>query len=388
MENLTRRSLLIGLSTIAIAESLPMSAQKSAEATTAFIGVYTNKGSKSQGIYAYKWNAKTGELAPLGLSVETANPSFLAVSHDRKLLYAANEVDDYKGAKDGAVSAFSVDAAAGKLTLLNEVSSGGAGPCNLNLDHTGKALLVANYDGGSASTFRVQPGGKVSSAVEDIHYTGTGPDKTRQEAPHAHCATASPDNRYVLINDLGLDCIHVYKFDAATAKLTPNHLPAYQALPTSGPRSFVFHPNGRVAYSTNELSNTVDVLAWDASAGTLTRVQNITTVAEGLTELAAVASVVIDRAGKFLYVSNRLGENSIVVFAIDPSTGKLTFVQRMPSGGKVPRHFALDPSEQWLIAAHQNSHTLVVFARDPASGKLTETGRKYPIDYPTCVLFA
>ena len=116
--------------------------------------------------------------------------------------------------------------------------------------------------------------------------------------------------------------------------------------------------------------------------------QNITTVAEGLTELAAVASVVIDRGGKFLYVSNRLGENSIIVFAIEPATGKLTFVQRMPSGGKVPRHFALDPSQQWLIAAHQNSHTLVVFARDPATGKLTETGRKYPIDYPTCVLFA
>ncbi len=388
MENLTRRSLLIGLSTIAIAEALPMPAQKSDQATTAFIGVYTNRDSKSKGIYAYNWNQKTGELSPLGLSVDTANPSFLAVSHDHKLLYAANEVDDYKGAKDGAVSAFSIDAAAGKLTLLNEVSSGGAGPCNLNLDHTGKALLVANYDGGSAATFRVQPGGKVSKAVEDFHYTGTGPDKERQEAPHAHCATASPDNRHVLINDLGLDCIHVYKFDAATAKLTPNDPPAYQALPKSGPRSFVFHPNGRVAYSTNELSNTVDVLAWDASAGTLTRVQHITTVAEGLTELAAVASVVIDRAGKFLYVSNRLGENSIVVFAIDPSTSKLTFVQRMPSGGKVPRHFALDPSGRWLIAAHQNSHTLVVFARDPVNGKLAETGRSYQIDYPTCVLFA
>jgi 6-phosphogluconolactonase len=388
MENLTRRSLLIGLSTLAIAESLPALAQGQPEATTAFIGVYTNKDSKSKGIYAYRWNAKSGELSPLGLAAATANPSFLAVSRDRKVLYAANEVDDYKGAKDGAVSAFAADAHAGKLTLLNEVSSGGAGPCNINLDHTGKAVLVANYDGGSAATFRVLSGGKASAAVEDIHYAGTGPDKERQEAPHAHCATASPDNRYVLINDLGLDCIHIYKFDAATARLTPNNPPAYHAMPKSGPRSFVFHPNGRIAYSTNELSNTVDVLAWDASAGTLTRIQNITTVAEGLTELAAVASVVIDRAGKFLYVSNRLGENSIVVFSVDPSTGKLTFVQRMPSGGKVPRHFALDPTERWLVAAHQNSHTLVVFAREPSTGNLMETGRKYPIDYPTCVLFA
>lgn len=388
MENLTRRSLLIGLSTVAIAESLPILAQKAIETTTAFIGVYTDKDSKSKGIYAYRWNAKMGELTPLGLAVETANPSFLAVSRDRKLLFAANEVTDYLGSKDGAVSAFSVETAGAKLTLIDEVSSGGAGPCNLNLDHTGRSLLVANYGGGSASTFRVLPGGKVSPAVEDIHYTGIGPDKSRQEAPHAHCATASPGNRHVLINDLGLDCIHVYKLDAATAKLTPNDPPAYQALPNSGPRSLVFHPNGRVAYSTNELSNTVDVLAWDASAGTLTRIQHITTVAEGLTEVAAVASVVIDRAGKYLYVSNRLGENSIVVFAIDPSTSKLTFVQRIPSGGKVPRHFALDPSERWLIAAHQNSHTLVVFGRDPGTGKLSETGRSYPIDYPTCVLFA
>lgn len=356
--------------------------------TTAYIGVYTDKDSKSKGIYAYRWNAETGELAPLGLAVETANPSFLAINRGHTLLYAANEVALYKEAKDGGVSAFAADAQGGKLTLLNQVSSGGPGPCNLNLDHTGKAVLVANYDGGSAATFTVKPGGKISEAVEDIHYTGTGPDRKRQEAPHAHCATASPDNRHVLINDLGLDCIHVYKFDAVTAKLTPNDPPAYQALPKSGPRSLVFHPNGRFAYSTNELSNTVDVLAWDASAGTLTRIQDITTVAEGLTELAAVASVVIDRAGRFVYVSNRLGENSIVVFAVDPATGKLSFVQRIPSGGKVPRHFALDPSEHWLIAAHQNSHTLVVFARDPATGRLTATGRTYPIDYPTCVLFA
>ena len=127
----------------------------------------------------------------------------------------------------------------------------------------------------------------MSTAIEALHYTGNGPDKERQEASHAHCATASPDNHHVLINDLGLDCIHIYKLDAVTARLTPNDPPAYKALPKSGPRSFVFHPNGRVAYSTNELSNTVDVLAWDAAAGTLTRVQNITTVAEGLTELAA-----------------------------------------------------------------------------------------------------
>lgn len=387
MEKLSRRSLLIGMSTVALANATSSFAAAPSESLL-FIGVYTDQGSKSKGVYAYRLNTSSGDLSPLGLSAATDNPSFLAISPDKTLLYAANEIDTYKGAKTGAVSAFKLQGQSGKLTPLNVVASGGSGPCNINLDHTGKAVLVADYTGGSAATFQVQDGGNLSEAVSDIHYSGHGPNTERQATPHGHCATATPDNRHVLINDLGLDCIHIYKFDAATAKLTPNDPPAYHAKPDSGPRSLVFHPNGRYAYSTNELSNTVDVLAWDASAGTLTRTQNVPTAVHPEDTNNTVASVVIDRDGRNLYVSNRGPENSIVHFSIDHANGQLKFVARVDSGGKVPRHFALDPTEHWLVVAHQVSHNLVVFKRNPAIGSLTPTDKTYPIDFPTCVLFA
>jgi len=386
MENLTRRSLLIGLSTVAFAEAIPTFAA-SADPLV-YIGGYTDKGSKSEGIYAYRWNAGKGELTALGLAAPTPNPSFLAISANHTLLYAANEITSFNGAKDGSVSAFSVDPQSGKLTLLNVVSSGGAGPCNINLDQTGKVALVANYDAGSAATFRVLPGGKLSEHVEDIAYSGHGPNPDRQQSAHAHCATASPDNRYVLINDLGLDRIHVYKLDPATAKLTPGAPPAYYATPDSGPRSLVFHPNGRFCYSTNELSNTVDVLSWDAEAGKLTRIQNLPTAANPTDTKNTAASVVIDREGKSLYVSNRGPENSIAHFRIDHFGGELRFIERVDSGGKIPRHFAIDPSQKWLIVAHQGSNELVILKRDTITGRLEPTGRSYPIDMPTCVLFA
>ncbi len=377
------------MSSVAAARALGAPAG-SGDEPIAFIGGYTDKGSKSVGIYAYTWNAKTGELNALGLAATTANPSFLAVSPNRTLLYAANEVDSYNGVKDGSVSAFSVEREGGKKTgklrLLNVVSSGGAGPCNINFDVSGKSVLVADYDAGSAATFRVLADGKVSEAVAHEQYSGHGPNPDRQTSPHAHCATAAPGNRHVLINDLGLDKIHVYKFDPTTAKLTPNDPPAYEATPDSGPRSFVFHPNGKFAYSTNELSNTVDVLAWNAARGTLKRIQNLPTAANPTDAKNTVASVVVDREGRSLYVSNRGPENSIAHFRIEPVSGELKFLERVDSGGKVPRHFALDPTERWLVVAHQGSNNLVVFKRDLGGG-LTNTGRSYPIDMPTCVLF-
>ena len=248
---------------------------------------------------------------------------------------------------------------------------------------------MANYTGGSAASYKILSGGGLSEPIDNPHYTGHGEDpKKRQESAHAHCVTVSPDNRYLLVNDLGLDCIHVYRLDAAAAKLTPNSPAAYESKPQSGPRSFTFHPNGRFAYTTNELSNTVDAMAWDAAKGTLTRLQNISTVPEGFGEGNSAASIAVDAEGHFLYASNRGPDDSLVVFAIDSGSGKLTLVQHIKSGGKVPRHFAIDPSGNWVVVAHQGSNNLVVFARDKKSGKLTATDKAYPIDWPTCVLFA
>ena len=255
MENLTRRSVLIGLSSAAVAETLTPQLFAANTEHLAFIGVYTDKGSKSKGIYAYKWDAEKGELSPLGLAAATRNPSFLAISRDRTHLYAANEISDYDGAKDGAVSAFSVVTSTGKLTPLNALRAGGAGPCNLNLDATGKCLAVANYNGGTATTYVVGADGRIGSQASTASFEGHGPYAQRQEASHAHCATFTPDNQHLLINDLGLDCIHIYEFDPQTAKLGAKVPPAYKAIAGSGPRSLVFHPNGRIVYESQAWSS-------------------------------------------------------------------------------------------------------------------------------------
>jgi 6-phosphogluconolactonase len=383
MEHSSRRSFLAKLSAVALAARTPLWAGE--PAGLIFVGTYTNdKGSTSRGIYAFRWDADAGTLAPLGLAAATVNPSFLTLSPNHRHLYAVNEVDQYRGQKSGSVTSFAVQE--GALKAINTVSSGGGGPCKITADFTGKAAFVANYDGGSAASFRVSPNGALSKAVSRFQYSGHGADPQRQAAPHTHCTTVSPDNRYVLVNDLGLDRISVYRLDPLTAVLTPNDPPFYEALPGSGPRSFTFHPGGKWAYSLNEIANTVDALAWDAERGVLTRLQNITTLPEGFTGSNTTATVAVDSAGRFLYASNR-GDNSIVVFSIDDRDGKLKTVQHVGCGGKTPRHFALDPGNQWLLVANQDSSNIVVFARNTRSGQLTPTGAEYPLGHPVCIVF-
>jgi len=383
MEHSSRRSFLAKLSAVALAARTRSWASETAGLI--FVGTYTNdKGSTSRGIYAFRWDADAGTLAPLGLAAPTVNPSFLTFSPNRRHLYAVNEVDAYHGEKSGSVTSFAVER--GTLKAINTVSSGGGGPCKITVDFTGKAAFVANYDGGSAASFRVLPSGALSKAVSRFQYSGHGADPQRQAAPHTHCTTVSHDNRYVLVNDLGLDRISVYRLDPLTAVLTPNDPPFYEALPGSGPRSFVFHPSGKWAYSLNEIANTVDALAWDDDRGVLTRLQNISTLPEGFSGLSTAATVAVDSTGRFLYASNR-GDNSVVVFAIDDREGTLKTVQHVDSGGKIPRHFALDPGNQWLLVANQESSNIVVFARNTRSGLLTPTGREYPLGSPVCIVF-
>jgi 6-phosphogluconolactonase len=383
MEHSSRRSFLAKLSAVALAAHTRSWARE--PAGLIFVGTYTNdKGSTSRGIYAFRWDADAGKLAPLGLAAPTVNPNFLTLSPTRRHLYAVNDVDLYRGQKSGSVTSFAVEG--GTLKAINSVSSGGGGPCKITVDFTGKAAFVANFDGGSAASYQVLPNGALSKAVSRFQYSGHGADPQRQAAPHTHGTTVSPDNRYVLVNDLGLDRISVYRLDPFTAALTPNDPPCYEALPGSGPRSFTFHPAGKWAYSLNEIANTVDVLAWDAERGVLTRLQNITTLPEGFNGSNSTATVAVDSAGRFLYASNR-GDNSIVVFSIDDRDGKLKTVQHVDCGGKTPRHFALDPGNQWLLVANQDSSNIVVFARNTRSGLLTPTGGEYPVSHPVCIVF-
>jgi 6-phosphogluconolactonase len=379
----SRRSFLATLSAVVLAARTRAWAKQ----PTLFAGTYTNdKGSTSQGIYAFLWDADAGTLASLGLSAATVNPSFLTLSPDRRHLYAVNEVDQYHGEKSGSVTSFKIQGAFGKLKPINTVSSGGGGPCKITVDHTGAAAFVANYDGGSAASFRVLHKGALSKAVSRFQYTGHGANPQRQEAPHTHCTTVSPDNRYVLINDLGLDRISVYHLDPLTAQLTANDPPFYEALPGSGPRSFTFHPGGKWAYSLNEVANTVDALTWDADRGTLARFQNISTLPEGFSAENTAAQLAVDAAGRFLYASNR-GDDSVVVFSISDKDGTLKTVQTVKCGGKTPRHFTLDPGNQWLLVANEDSSNIVVFARNGRTGLLTPTGNSYPLSHPVCLAF-
>jgi 6-phosphogluconolactonase len=353
-----------------------------------FIGTQTGQASTSKGIYSYDFDTTTGELTQTGLAVEANNPTFLAWAPNKKFLFSCNEISNYQGQRMGAVSSFSVDMKAAKLTLINESSAKGPGTTHVTADHTGRCVFGANYGGGSAVSFAVDPSGKLSEAVSFFKYEGHGP-QPQQRGPHAHRVTVSPDNKFLFVNDLGLDCIHVYKLDASTAKLTPQDPPEWKADPGAGPRSLLFHPNKKWAYCVNEVGSSVNVLDWDTKKGVFTTKQLISTVAADNTGPSAPSDIVMDKKGKFAYVANRLAPNDFMVsFSVSPADGKLTLMERTSCGGKTPRHIALDPTEKWLLVANQATDNLSVFARDPKTGKLANEGKNYPLSRPQCILFA
>ena len=371
---------MYGLAALPLASRLSWAADR--QSKMIFIGTYTKTTSK--GIYAYRWNPESGEMKEIGLAAKTPNPSFLTLSPGREHLYSVNE---QPSAPAGFISAFGIQGASGKLAPINMVPSGGAAPCNLTTDHTGHSLFVANYTSGSMASFKILPGGGLSKHVADIYYKGHSVDPDRQKAAHTHCTTVSPDNKYLLVNDLGMDRIMVYHFNPDTAEVTPNDPPFYSAIPGSGPRNLTFHPNRRWAYSVNEMASTIDCMDWDSAKGTLTRFQNISSLPKHATRPSYVAKVAVHPNGHFLYTSNR-GDDSITVFSIDSANGRVTLMQRISTEGKYPRDFSLDPTGRWLVAANQNSANIVVLKCDGHTGHLSSTGRQYSLDSPVCVLFA
>jgi 6-phosphogluconolactonase len=229
--------------------------------------------------------------------------------------------------------------------------------------------------------------GELSPAVSFFQYSGQGPDKDRQQGPHAHRVTVSPDNRFVLVNDLGLDAIHIYRLDADTAKLTPHEPAVWRSVPGAGPRALRFHPNGKVAYCVTEMSSAVVTLRWDAKHGALETVQEVSMRPDGFRGLTGGDDIVIDRHGRFAYATDRF-DDIVVTFSISPKDGRLTLLDRISCGGKVPRHLSLDPSGRWLLVANQVSDNISVLARDVQTGKLTNAGKSFPLSRPQCLVFA
>jgi len=346
-----------------------------------FLGTYTGKTSK--GIYRCQLDLATGKLSTPELAAETKNPSFLAIHPNHHFLYAVGEFGDRQST--GAVSAFSLDPKTGALTFLNQQSSGGSGPCFVAVDAAGKNALVANYGSGSVASLPIGEDGKLGPATAFVQHVGSSVIKNRQEGPHAHSINLDKANRFAFAADLGCDKVFVYRFDPAKGTLTPNDPPAAVLEPGSGPRHFAFHPSGKFAYVIDEIAMTLTAYNYDAEHGVLETRQTISTLPKGATgKDFSTAEVVVHPSGKFVYGSNR-GHHSIVVYAVDPETGALRYVENRGDDIKTPRNFAIDPTGKFLIVANQDSDSLVVFAIDPETGKLTPTGSKVPVGKPVCV---
>jgi 6-phosphogluconolactonase len=380
MVTLARAALLLIPALMLSATTL---AQQGAASTDVYIGTYT--GPKSKGIYLFSLDTASGKLTAKGLAGEVTSPSFLAIHPSQRYLYAVGEVNDFKGKKSGGVSAFSIGTD-GKLTLLNQQSSGGQGPCHVSIDKTGRNALVANYAGGSIACLPIEEDGKLKEPSATIQHQGSSINPQRQKEPHAHSINLSPDNRLALVADLGLDKVLIYDFDAAKGSLTPHDPPFAKTQPGAGPRHFAFHPSGKYAYTINEIASTVTAFSWDSEKGALSEIQTTTTLPDGFVGNNSTAEVQVHPSGRFLYGSNR-GHDSIAVFSIDSATGRLTAVETESTRGKTPRNFGIHPSGNWLIAANQNSGTLSVYRIDRQTGRLEPVGEPVECASPVCVKF-
>ncbi len=348
-----------------------------------YVGTYTDHGSK--GIYAFRFDASTGTLTSLGLATETAQPSFLAVDSAGRFLYAVNETSNYNGQPSGAVSAFAIHSETGKLYLLNQVSSNGEDPAHIALDLPGKFSLVSNYTTGSVAVFPVLKDGRLGEASSFVQHKGSSVNPERQKGPHAHAVVLSPDNRFAVVADLGLDQLLVYHWDAVKGALG-SHPQIVNAAPGAGPRHLAFSPNGRFLYVINELQSTIAAYSYNAANGTLHELQSISTRPPGSSGNNTAAEIEIHPSGKFLFASNR-GDDNIAMFAIDSNTGALTQIETDFTKGKTPRNFAIDPSGSWLLAANQDSGEIVIFKIDFETGHLKPTGETVDVPSPVCVKF-
>lgn len=352
---------------------------------TVYVGTYT-RNSESKGIYRFTLDLDSGKLASAGEPAESVNPSFLAFHPNGRFLYAANEVSDFPEKGAGAVSAFAIDAKTGALTLLNQQSSKGSGPCHLSVDLGGAHVLVANYGGGSVAVLPVEKDGTLKPATSFRQHAGSSVNPKRQAGPHAHSVNLDRAGRRAFVADLGLDKLFVYAFERASGELRELEAQSFRTAPGAGPRHVAVSQDGRFVYVINEMTLTITALAYNGDSGALKEVQTVSTLPDGTAASSdySTAEVVVSPDGAFLYGSNR-GHDSLAIFAIDRPSGKLTLVGHQSTLGKTPRNFAIDPTGAYLLAANQNSDTVAVFKIDRATGKLTPVGEPVSVPRPVCV---
>lgn len=346
-----------------------------------YVGTYASQ--EDEGIHVYRLDSDNGALESVGGTGGIANPSFLDLDPQGRVLCAISEVSQFEGQPAGAVSSFAIDPQTGELTFRSQRSSVGTGPCHVNIDATGRHALVANYGGGSVAVLPIGADGSLGEATDFIQHEGSSVDAQRQTSPRAHSINIAPDNRFALTPDLGLDRILIYQLDSSAGKLQPGEQPWASVAPGAGPRHLAFHPSRKYVYVITEMGNTVTAFAYDEPAGSLSEIQTITTLPEDYDGVSYTADIHVAPSGRFLYGSNR-GHDSIVIYAIDEATGKLSTVGHEPTQGANPRNFALDPTGSFLFAASQNDDIIVAFRID-ADGKLQATGQVTRVPKPVCI---
>ena len=355
-----------------------------ADAYLVFVGTYS--GPRSAGIYSYRYDAATGVIEELGLAAPSPSPSFLALHPNGRFLYAVNESGRPDGPKEGAITAFSIDHATGRLTELNHVPSGGAAPCHVVVDPSGKQVLAANYGGGSSLSVSLGPDGRLGARSAFHQHRGSSVNPARQKEPHAHSVNLAPGGRFAYVADLGMDRVLVFPFDPARGLAGPPRDDSPRLAPGSGPRHLAVHPSGRTAYVINEMLSTLTTFRVAADGARLEAIQTLPTLPAGFAGNSSTAEVVVHPSGRFLYGSNR-GHDSLALFSVDPGTGRLEPAGHQPTGGRTPRNFCIDPEGRTLWAANQGSDAIVVFNIDAATGGLSRTGQELKVGSPVCIRF-
>ncbi|WP_426492316.1 lactonase family protein [Hymenobacter sp. 102] len=383
--SVSRRRFLYTLSlsaagTALLPACLRAGAGSAADAYLVYVGSYGP--AEQDNIWLYRLNPTTGALTRVAGARGGAAPSFLTVDARHRRLYAVNEVDNYQNTPNGGVSAFAIDPGTGGLTLLNQQASGGTIPCYISLDKAGRHAFVANYGTGTVAALPLTTEGQLQPAASVDQHTGHGPHKNQSNA-RAHCILPDPAGKFFFAVDLGNDTVYGYTL-SSTGQLVRQAAPAFQAKPGAGPRILTFHPSRPLAFLINELDSTLTALAYDARQGTLREIQTVPCLPPDFTGWNACADVHVSPNGRFVVGSNR-GHDSLVVFALDEATGRLTLVEHVKLPGKTPRSFTFDPSGRVVLVAHQQSNTIVSYRADARTGRLTPTGTSVELPSPVCL---
>jgi 6-phosphogluconolactonase len=350
-----------------------------------YIGTYTRAEphvqGKAKGIYTYALDSSTGALRELNVAAGVVNPSFVAADATRRYLYAVQELDVYAGQPGGAISAFAIDPHTGALTLINHQPTHGAHPCYVGIDNSGHYALVANYSGGNVSVFPIGAAGALAPATAVVRHQGVA---THHDGPHPHSIVATPDSRYLLAPDCGLDRIFIYRLDAERGALLANDPPFVMLAPGAGPRHLAFHPSGGAIFCINERNSTITALAYEPEGAVLRELQTVSTLPEGFSGQNSCADIHLDPSGRFLYGSNRR-HNSIAIFAVDAASMQLRALGHTPTAGRTPRNFAIDLTGTFLLVANQDTDTVVTLRIDQATGALSEPVQIASVPSPVCV---